>query len=350
MQIEFQPFTVNKRFPLQISYGTTAASTNIWLKIIHDGIEGWGEASPFRAQGQPVTLAMIETALKEFIPELEPFTPYQRQEIGVKMAQAHLPSSVQAAIDVALYDWFGKSVGLPLWRIWGLDIQQIQPTSVTIGINTPSAAQERTLAWLEFADIQVLKIKLGNPQGIIADQQMFTAIKEVAPHQELLVDANGGWDVENAIAMGRWLADFGVRYIEQPLARGEEAKLSQVKQNQPLPIFVDESCCHSGDILALAAHIDGINIKLMKCGGITPAMQMIQVARACGLQVMFGCYSDSALTNTAAAQLSPLADYLDLDSHLNLVNDPFRGAILHQGRVVPNNSSGLGVEHCAAGT
>lgn len=349
MQIEFQPITVKKRFPLTISYASATQSTNVWLKIHHDGIEGWGEASPFNAQGNLVTTEIILNTLREFAPQLEKFTPYQRQEIAAIIEQAHLPSSVQAAIDVALYDWLGKKTGLPLWQMWGLDLNRIQPTSVTIGINTPVAAQERTLAWLEYADIQVLKVKLGNPTGIDSDKQMLTAIREVAPHQELFVDANGGWTLEDAIAMGKWLADLGIKYIEQPLPRGQEAQLHQLKNHQPLPIFIDESCFNCTDILRLAPHIDGINIKLMKCGGLTPAMQMIQVARACGLQIMFGCYSDTALVNTAAAQLSPLADYLDLDSHLNLINDPFCGAIFHQGRVVPNSSCGLGVEYCATG-
>ncbi len=350
MQIKVEIFTVRKRFPLTISYGTTAQTTNIWVKIVQDGVEGWGEASPFRAGREPQTTEMIENALLQIAPVLKPFHPDQRQEIEQIFIHTNLPSSARAAIDMALYDWQGKRVGLPLWKMWGLNRNAIAPTSVTIGINTPDGAKARVRDWLEYADIQILKVKLGNPTGIEADKQMLLAVREEAPQLELFVDANGGWNLADAVKMGNWLANLGVKYIEQPLSLGCEADLAQLKQHQPLPIFVDESCFTSIDIPKLASFIDGVNIKLMKAGGLTEMMRMINTARACDLQVMFGCYSDSGLANTAAAQLSPLADYLDLDSHLNLINDPFCGAILHQGRVFPNDSSGLGVEYCAVST
>ncbi len=350
MQIKVEIFTVRKRFPLTISYGTTAQTSNIWIKIIQDGIEGWGEASPFSAGGKPLTTEMIKDTLFQIAPILEPFHPYQRQEIEQILNRANLPSSARAAIDVALYDWQGKRVGLPLWQMWGLDRNAIAPTSVTIGISTPEKARMRSRDWLEYADIQVLKVKLGNPTGIEADKQMLMAVREEAPQLELFVDANGGWNLADAVEMGNWLADLGVKYIEQPLLKGCETDLAQLKQHQPLPIFVDESCFTSVDIPKLASFVDGVNIKLMKAGGLTEMMRMVNTARACGLQVMFGCYSDSGLANTAVAQLSPLGDYLDLDSHLNLINDPFRGAILHQGRVFPNDLPGLGVEYYAVST
>ncbi|AFZ04199.1 dipeptide epimerase [Calothrix sp. PCC 6303] len=347
MQIQFETFTVNKRFPLTISYGTTAQSTNVWVKIIEDGIEGWGEATPFRAAGNLQTTEMIQNSLSQVIPMLEVFNPYQRQEIEQILLQNKVPSAVRAAIDVALYDWLGKSVNLPLWKMWGLNRNAIASTSVTIGISTPEAAKIRVRKWLEYADIRVLKVKLGSPEGIIADQQMFLAVQEEAPKQEIFIDANGGWNLADAVVMGKWLAQQGVKYLEQPLAKGNEIELLQLKQQQPLPIFVDESCFTSMDIPKLADSIDGINIKLMKSGGLTEAMRMISIARTLNLQVMFGCYSDSTLVNTAAAQLSPLADYLDLDSHLNLLDDPFCGAILHEGRIFPNDLPGLGVKYRA---
>jgi L-Ala-D/L-Glu epimerase len=347
MQIQFEPFTVNKRFPLTISYGTTSQSTNIWVKIFHDGIEGWGEASPFHAGRSPQTTEIIQEALLPVVPMLEEFNPYQRQEIEQILLKNKVPSAIRAAIDVALYDWLGKSLNLPLWKIWGLNRNAIASTSVTIGISTPDAAKVRARKWLEFGDIRVLKVKLGSPEGIIADQQMFLAVREEAPTQEIFIDANGGWNLADAVVMGKWLAQQGVKYLEQPLAKGNEIELLQLKQQQPLPIFVDESCFNSLDIPKLADSIDGINIKLMKSGGLTEAIRMISTARALNLQVMFGCYSDSTLVNTAAAQLSPLADYLDLDSHLNLIDDPFCGAILREGRIFPNDLPGLGVKYHA---
>jgi L-Ala-D/L-Glu epimerase len=350
MQIDVKSLTVTKRFPLKISYGTTAQTTNVWVKILHDGMEGWGEASPFSAGGSPFTTEMIHSSLLKLAPTLEKFSPYQRELIERVLIAANVINPVRAAIDIALHDWFGKSVGLPLWKIWGLDKSNIVPTSVTIGISTPDAARERVKKWLEYADIKILKVKLGSPEGIEADKQMLLAVRDEAPTLEIFVDANGGWNLENAVTMGYWLAAQNIKYIEQPLPKGRESELAELKARQPLPIFVDESCFTSTDIPDLANVIDGINIKLMKSGGLTEAMRMVHVARAARLQVMFGCYSDSGLTNTAAAQLSPLADYLDLDSHLNLINDPFCGAVLQSGCVIPNDLPGLGVEYRAAST
>ncbi|MBE9193067.1 dipeptide epimerase [Gloeocapsopsis crepidinum LEGE 06123] len=347
MRIEIETFTVNKRFPLTISRGTTSQTTNVWVKIEQDGITGWGEASPFSLGNHQQSTEVLKAALQQLVPQLEVYNPLQRQQIeGVLNSQ--LPSAAKAAVDVALHDWLGKYVGLPLWQIWGLDCSRIVPTSVTIGINTPENAKARVRAWLQFAEVRVIKVKLGNPIGVTADREMFLAVQEAATTQDIFVDANGGWNLEDAVEMCKWLAELGIKYVEQPLAQGEENKLAELKKRSPLPIFVDESCHTSRDIPQLAPLIDGINIKLMKAGGLTEAMRMVHTARAYGLQVMFGCYSDSTLANTAAAQLSPLADYLDLDSHMNLIDDPFMGAMLQAGRVIPNHKSGLGVERSAA--
>ncbi|MBE9200328.1 MULTISPECIES: dipeptide epimerase [unclassified Nodularia (in: cyanobacteria)] len=345
MKVEAKLFTVNKRFPLTISRGTTAQTTNLWVKIFQDGIEGWGEASPFGVGTHSQSTDIIKNQLQQLTPILEKFSPLQRQEIEQILTQQQIPSSVRAALDMAMYDWLGKRMGLALWQIWGLDRDVIVPTSVTIGINSPAGARARARDWLKFMDVRLFKVKLGNPEGIDADQQMLLAVQQEAPGLELFVDANGGWSLEDAIYICNWLADLGIKYVEQPLPRGEETSLVQLKEKSPLPIFVDESCFTSSDIPHLANYVDGINIKLMKSGGLTEAMRMVHTARAYGLQVMFGCYSDSTLANTAAAQLAPLADYLDLDSHLNLIDDPFTGALVQEGRILPNDLPGLGVQY-----
>jgi L-Ala-D/L-Glu epimerase len=173
---------------------------------------------------------------------------------------------------------------------------------------------------------------------------MLRAVQAAAPQiSQISVDANGGWRLADAITMAGWLADRGISSIEQPLAKGQEGDLPALYQQSPLPIFADESCFTSHDIPALADRVHGINIKLNKCGGLSEALRMIATARAWGLKVMFGCYSDSALMNTALAHLSPLADAVDLDSHLNLRDDPFVGASFQNGRVMPNDEPGLGV-------
>jgi L-Ala-D/L-Glu epimerase len=346
MQIQIQPFTVNKRVPLKISRGTTSQTTNIWLRIEEDGIEGWGEAIPFSIGTQQQTTAEIMTALKQVGTILERFHPLERQAIYQTLDQSdwqRIPSAAMAAVDVALHDWMGKKANMPLWQLWGLDRQQAVPISVTIGINSPAGAQERVAKWQEVFDCRFFKLKLGNPDGIELDRAMLDAVKQRVPDAKLTVDANGGWELADAIEMSHWLADRGVSYIEQPLRRGAEADLPALQAASPLPIFVDESVFVSSDLPMLADRVAGVNIKLMKCGGLSEALRTIHAARAWGLQVMIGCYSDSCLSNTAAAHLGPLVDYLDLDSHLNLLDDPFVGAVIEEGKLLPNDLPGLGV-------
>jgi L-Ala-D/L-Glu epimerase len=344
MQLFWESFTVNKRFALTISRGTTAQTTNIWLKIVEEGIEGWGEASPFSVIKEKKRYKPEFLQELEFIaPKIARFHPLERQKIEEILLKANVCSAVRAAIDTALHDWLGKKAGLPLWQIWGLDRDKIVPTSVTVGISTPEAAKARVKDWLNCFDAKLIKVKLGSPEGLAADRAMLAAIREVVPDKNIMVDANGGWSLSDAIVMCDWMETLGVEYVEQPLAVGNEANLGILRQKSPLPIFVDESCFSSADVPSLADRVDGINIKLMKTGGLTEAKRTIDLAKACGLKIMFGCYSDSSLANTAMSHLAPLADYLDLDSHLNLLDDPFSGAILTEGRLLPNDRSGLGV-------
>ena len=348
MQLIAETFTVRKKFALRISRGTTAQTTNIWLRIREDGIEGWGEASPFSIdKNKPNDRASLFAEFERIIPQIEPFHPLQRQEINSQLRKLEISSSLQAAVDMALYDWLGKKSNLPLWQIWGLNCDRIVPISVTIGIGTTEQAITRLKAWQDTLDFKMLKLKLGNPEGIEADKLMVETIRHAAPQQRITVDANGGWSFESAVYMSQWLRDRGVEYIEQPLPVSGDRQLAALSKASPLPIFVDESCFTSRDIPRLADSVAGINLKIMKTGGLTPAIEAIQTAKACGLKIMFGCYSDSILANTAMAHLAPYADYLDLDSHLNLQNDPFSGATIAEGRLIPNHQSGLGVTYAA---
>jgi L-Ala-D/L-Glu epimerase len=344
MQLAWATFTVNKRFPLTISRGTTAQTVNVWARVEADGIEGWGEASPFGIGDFRQSTEQILEHLARARPLLEPLHPLERARVEQTLREAGIGSAARAAIDLALWDWLGKRTGLALWQMLGLSREAVAPTSVTIGINPPEVAQQRTRDWLELTHARALKIKLGNPAGIEADQAMFEAIRQVAPQGVALrVDANGGWSLQDALTMCRWLAARGVEYVEQPLPRGAEDDLPHLHRESPLPIFVDESCFDSRDVVRLADRVHGVNIKLMKCGGLSEALRMVHTARALGLQVMYGCYSDSSLAITAASQIAPLADHLDLDSHLNLLDDPFIGAELHDGKVIPTRAPGLGV-------
>ncbi len=348
MKLTVQTFTVHKKFALQISRGMTAQTTNIWLRIRQEEIEGWGEASPFSVtKNQTKDTASLLSELKRLIPQLEQFHPLQRQEINLKLQQLQISSAVQAAVDMALYDWLGKKANLPLWQILGLNCDRTAPISVTIGISTPEAAVTRLKNWQDTLKLKMLKLKLGSTAGIEADQVMVEAIRREAPQTRLTVDANGGWSFDDAVYMSQWLANQEVEYIEQPLPVSQDHQLSALSQASPLPILVDESCFTSADIPRLAQSVAGVNLKIMKTGGLTEAMRAISVAQAYDLKVMFGCYSDSTLANTAMAHLAPWADYLDLDSHLNLTDDPFCGATIEEGRLVLNHQPGLGVTHNA---
>ncbi|MGF1523346.1 MAG: dipeptide epimerase [Leptolyngbyaceae cyanobacterium] len=345
MEISVTPFTVHKRVPLTISRGTTAKSTNLWVRIAAEGMEGWGEATPFSVDNQRQTTEVIQQELASLIPPLRAVHPLQQQLIEPLLSS--VGSAVRAAIDVALHDWLGKRVGLPLWQLWGLDRDRIGPTAVTVGLSKPDAAIQRWQQWqAQVSTVQSIKVKLGSPEGIQADQAMLSALLPQIPSgTKVSVDANGGWHLADAIVMADWLAERGVTYIEQPLPVELDGVLEELSARSPLPIFVDESCFTSQDIPRLAEAVQGINIKLMKAGGLSEALRMIHTARACGLQVMFGCYSDSTLSNTALTHLAPLADHLDLDSHLNLTDDPFQGATIHAGRLLPNDAPGLGLIH-----
>lgn len=344
MQIEIQPFTVHKRVPLTISRGTTAGSTNVWLRIKADGIEGWGEGSPFSIGDKAQTTEQIESDLNSLVGDLKRYHPLQRQAVESLLTESSVCSAARAAVDVAMHDWLGKSSQLPLWKLWGLACDRITPTAVTVGISSPQDAITRLQKWCAQQQVASVKIKLGSPQGIQADQAMFEAVlTEVPDGAKVSIDANGGWSLQDAITMAHWLKARGVTYLEQPLAVADDSQLPKLYKQSPLPIFIDESCFTVADIPRLAHCIHGINIKLMKCGGLSEAQRMIHTARACGLQVMFGCYSDSAISNTALSHLSPLADHLDLDSHFNLKDDPFIGAQLQNGALVPTSQPGLGL-------
>lgn len=345
MELCLTPVAVHKRVPLTISRGTSTASTNWWVRIRQDDIEGWGEATPFSIGDRTQTAAAIGADLQALQPLLIDHHPLDRQRLTPHLNR--LCSAARAAVDVALHDWLGKRAGLPLWQLWGLDRKAIGPTAVTVGINTPGGACDRLQQWQQqVPGLRSVKIKLGNPAGIATDQAMVTALRDrIGTGVKISVDANGGWSLTDALTMADWLAARGITYLEQPLAVADNALLGELSARSPLPIFVDESCFTSGDIPPLAHQVQGINIKLMKSGGLSEALRMIHTARACGLQVMFGCYSDTALANTALAHLAPLADHLDLDSHLNLRDDPFQGATLQDGCLYPPDQPGLGITH-----
>jgi L-alanine-DL-glutamate epimerase-like enolase superfamily enzyme len=347
MEITLRRFTLTKRYPLTISRGTVSSSENLLVEIRSEGVAGLGEMSPVAIGGEPET---VETALADFErweSGLADLSPWDFQRIEAALDASGGGRAARAALDIALHDWLGKRLGVPLWKLLGLDRRAIPPISVTIGINPPEVIRERTPEILHRTGARALKVKLGSPEGLDADRAIFSAVQEAAGAADQAplwrVDANGGWSVDGAREMIPWLAERGVEFVEQPLPKGQERDLPEARASSPLPLYADESVCVAADVPPLADRVDGVNLKLMKCGGIREAIRIVHAARAHGLKVMMGCFSESSLAITAAAQISSLADSLDLDSHLNLLPDPFAGAALLEGRVLPNDEPGLGV-------
>ena len=343
MRIRIESLTLTKKHPLTISRGTSAYTEGLLIEVEHDGIVGLGEMAPVNIGDGHETAESARADLERWIPALEDLGPWEMQRIEAELDRLGGARSARAGLDFALHDWLGKKAGLPLYALLGGDIDQIQPTTLTVGINPPDVARQRARELIESGALK-LKIKLGSPDGVEADRAMFEAVRAAADSGiGLRVDANGGWTVDTARPMIAWLADRGVEYVEQPLPKGDEADLPLLYHDSPIPIFADESCRMASDVPKLADRVHGINLKLMKAGGIREGLRVIHAARAHGLQVMMGCMSESSLAIAASAALSPLADHLDLDSHLNMAPDPCCGLHWKDGRVLPSESPGLGI-------
>ena len=351
MEISLAPLNLTKRVPLRISRGTMAGSTNAIVKVTHDGITGYGEMSPTQVTKDTMESASLsvecwQTAFVHASP-LERETVLRDADILLEV----LPgiggrggTGILAAFDIALWDWFGKRIGLPLYQVFGLDIRKSAETSVTVGINTPDAAADHACEWIARTGSRHLKIKLGSPDGIAADMDMYMAVLDaVDPNVVMRVDANCGWTESDARIMIPWLAERRVEYVEQPLACGDEESLAALRP-APVPIFLDESIHSATDVPKFAHLVDGVNVKLMKSGGISEAIRIVHTARAFGLQTMLGCMSESSLSIAAGVQIGPLFDHLDLDSHLNTADDPIIGLGFENGRVTQSGRPGLGVD------
>ena len=354
MNIDIQRFAITKRYPLTISRGTSTGSENLLVTVAHEGITGMGEMAPTSGGAVAETVDTAEKALQKWIPFLVDVSPWDMQRMENLLNVQDGERAAFCALDCALHDWQGKRLNLPVWKMLGLNISALPPTSLTVGINPPDVIRVRVPQMLMRTGARYLKVKLGSPQGVEADKASFIAAQEAAQEYALLcesnpvgwrVDANGGWTVRDAHCMLDWLAERNVEFVEQPLKRGQEADLALLHKNAPLPIYVDESVRTSHDIPALAKNIDGVNLKLMKCGGLREALRIIHTARAYGLKLMIGCMSETSLAITAAAQLGSLVDALDLDSHLNLNPDPFLGAEYVHGTIRPPDTPGFGI-HC----
>ncbi|MFN5581601.1 dipeptide epimerase [Gemmatimonas sp.] len=337
MQLHADIVTVHTTHPFIIARGGQSEYRVVWVRLVDkDGAEGWGEASPSKFYGETADTVMV--ALQRFAPVLADADAWSIDAIERELEKAmRWNAAARCAVSAALHDLAAKRLGVPLWKLWGLDANAAPTSSFTIGI-APDEATLRTRV-REAAHYPILKIKLGSSW----DRDVLRIVREEAPAAVLRVDANCAWTPKQALDMLEPLNRVGVDMLEQPLPPHDLAGLKFVRDRANLPVVADESCLVASDIPKLEGIVDGVNIKLAKCGSLREALRMIAVARAHGMRVMCGCMIETTLGIAAAAHFSPLLDDADLDGAALLSDDPFAGPGIPGGQVVLGNGVGLGV-------
>jgi L-alanine-DL-glutamate epimerase-like enolase superfamily enzyme len=316
-----------------IARGSRTTQSVVQLELEHDGVVGRGEASPVYYRGESIDSAadFLTTAA----PPLLGDDPFALEAIEERLEDVDGEAAGKAALDAALHDWIGRRLGVPVWRLLGLS-PEAPATSFTIGIDSLEGTRDRAGRAREF---RALKVKVGGAE----DLARLEAVREESD-APLRVDANEGWTLEAARELMPELIRLGVEFVEQPFPAGDVDSFLALRELHPrLPVIVDEGCHDLRDVAPAAAYADGINVKLAKSGGVREAVRMIHAARALGLRVMIGCMVESQLGVAPAAAIASLADWVDLDGHLLLADQPFTGLRFEDGRVLPGMDAGLGV-------
>ncbi|MBF6590199.1 MAG: dipeptide epimerase [Ktedonobacterales bacterium] len=334
MELTAQTLDLKLATPFRISRGVRHTAGNVLVRLEADGLVGMGEAAPSAFYGE--SRESVMAALSHFSQHLGEDPALIEDILSACERAMGDNAAARAALDMALFDLLGQRLGVPVVTLLGLNPARTPRTSFTIALDTPAemAARARAAA----RDYPILKIKLGTDH----DLEIVRAIRDVTD-VTLRVDANAAWTPKQAIRIIAALGPYNIELVEQPVAKSDLEGLRLVRDNVPLPIFADESCVTLDDIARVAGKVDGINIKLMKCGGLAHALKMIAAARAHHLQVMLGCMIESSLAITAAAHLSPLVEYADLDGALLIASDPFDGVHIERGKLVLPSRPGLGV-------
>ena len=343
MILDFEILDLETRHAFRIARpGAQAKRRTVWIRLTDaDGVEGWGEAAANNYYGETVdTVAAVLPRLAEALEEASTGDPMalERIELALDQAISRNPAA-RAAVSMALHDIVGKRLNLPVWRLWGLSPEAAPLSSFTLGIDEPEAMRAKLR---EAASYPILKLKVGSP----SDEAALKLIREEAPDAIVRVDANTGWTLKEALRWIPMLADYGVELVEQPLAAEDLDGMRILRERSALPIIADESCKVAADVPRLAGCVDGVNIKLAKCGSMREAVRIAHVARAHHMQVMLGCMLETTIATAAAVQIAPLCDYVDLDGAALLSNDPFDGPGLNtDGTLRFNDEPGLGVRH-----
>lgn len=306
----------------------------VYVYLNHDGILGRGEAAPSGRYNEFTNdiLNILDGGidLQENIGDPLEFSEHVFPQCGGIKA-------LEVAFSMAILDWWCQKEGISLYEYLGAEPLKAPKTSYTISIGDMDLIPEKVK---EGSPYHILKVKLG--MGIDQDKAIMNAIREETD-QSIRVDANEGWDLTSGIEMCNWLAEQNVEFVEQPFKSTNLADTATLRKESPLPLIADENSLNSADIPKIEGVFDGINIKLMKCGSLFEGLKMVKMARERDMQIMLGCMIESSVGITAAAHLSPLVDYADLDGNLLINNDPYRGVTVENGKLVLPRGNGLGV-------
>ncbi len=337
-QLRYRDFELPLKHVFTIARGSTDRQPTLIVQLSEGGQHGYGEATTNRFYG--ATLASMTAALQRVRPIVEQSSVMD--DPGPLLARlagelSHRPedSFALCALDLAAHDLWGKLMGKPLHALWGLSMEDAPPSNYTIGIDS-IAKMEAKLQ--EAPDWPVYKIKLGggNDLEIVRELRKQTDAK-------FRVDANCGWTADQTIAISHKLRGLGVEFIEQPIPPEQKDDSARVFRESALPIVADESCVFEADVDACRDLFHGVNIKLVKCGGLAPARRMIARARALGMKTMVGCMTESTVGISAIAQLAPMLDFVDMDGAALLASDIAVGAKVVQGRCIYPDSPGAGI-------
>ncbi|MBV9718984.1 MAG: dipeptide epimerase [Candidatus Eremiobacteraeota bacterium] len=335
LSISAAPIELPLLHPFKIARGEAeTVAKSVVIRVRCGESEGIGEATPIERYGESVE--SVATYFESHALACQ--DPYHLEAL----LHDGIAPAARAGLDIALHDLIGKELGKPLYALFGLDSAATPATSRTIGI----AAPDETLRKLaEVADTPILKIKLGI--GSQAEQIETIAAIRARYSGTIRIDANEGWNAHDAVAILRELARYEIEFCEQPIEAGHPEQLRWIRDRVNVPLVADEDALVASDLPRLQECVDGVNLKLAKTGGIRGALAAIHTARALGLKIMLGCMVESAIAATAAAHLSPLADWADLDGPLLTARDPFVGVTYDRGKLVLPDAPGLGVRECA---
>ena len=334
MKVSYKTFNLPFKYPFTISKGTKTHQPTFIVELEYFGIKGYGEAPSISYYNIPVEKMIEDLERKRMFVEKFSFTDPERYWHYLH----HLfpmNSFLVCALDMAGWDLYGKLKRKQLHDLWNLDTAKAPLTDYTIGIDTIEVMVKK----MEEKPWPVYKIKVGTE----GDIEMVAALRKRS-NAIFRVDANAGWTLEQALHKIPLLKDLGVEFVEQPLAKDDWDGMKVLFEKSPLPLFADESCVAEADVLKCENHFHGVNIKLTKCSGITPARRMIKQARDLNMQVMVGCMNESAVGTAAIAQLAPMLDYVDMDGPLLLAEDTARGVTFEDGKIIYNQGPGIGIE------